>query len=401
MKQPDSLTSQQQQQAERVAYLVSGFLRQSLTEEELDELDAWIVESDDNQMLFEELTDPKNIEAGMRQMEGIDTEKALRKIKSQIKVKEVQPSWRKRHYWTYGIAASLLLATGLFYFNKAGKKNVPAENTSAITDLLPGGNKATLQLADGSIVNLQEQKSGLLKNENGVLINKTNDGQLTYSGTATSPQDIEYNTLVTPKGGQYQVILPDGTRAWLNAASSLKYPVAFTGSERIVELDGEGYFEVAKNAAKPFKVRLRNETEVQVLGTHFNINAYDDEDRIRTTLLEGTVAVSSKKNKLTLAPLQQAVVHNNNEILLDKNANTSAVMAWKNGQFVFKDAPIESVMRQVARWYDVDIDYEGKVTYHFNATIDRNVPVSKLFKLLEMTDNVHFTIKGKKIIVQP
>lgn len=402
MKTQQGLTPQEDQQAHRVAYLISGFLRQSLTEEELNELDEWITASDENELLFGELTDPATIEAGVKQLKGIDTEKALEKIKEQLKTgKQISVS-RKRNYWAYSIAASVLLIAGIFFFTRPVKKaGIVADTPSAVNDVQPGGNRATLLLADGSIVDLQQQQRGLVKNENGILINKTTDGQLTYSGEKTGNEAALYHTLVTPRGGQYKVTLPDGTIAWLNAASSLKYPVAFTGPERLVELKGEGYFEVAKNAKQPFKVNLRNETSVLVTGTHFNINAYSDETVIRTTLLEGAVTVSSQKLKTNLSPLQQAVVNSTGDITTEKNSNTAEATGWKDGKFIFKNADIETIMRQVARWYDIDLQYEGKINYHFNATIDRNVPVSKLLKLLEMTNNVHFTIDGKKIIVKP
>jgi ferric-dicitrate binding protein FerR (iron transport regulator) len=402
MKNENPLTPQDEQKAQRVAYLLGGFLRHSLTEAELDELDAWIVESDDNQLLFEELTDPKNIEAGIKRLKGIDAEKALQRIKTQMKRPEVPLLARRhRHLWTYGIAASILLLATVFFYNRPSKENKPGIIAETGSDLKPGSNKAILTLADGTIIDLDKQKNGLVKNENGVQVNKVDDGQLTYI-TSNGPADgMRYNTLTTPIGGQYKVTLPDKTVAWLNAASSLKYPVAFTGNERNVELSGEGYFEVTKNEKQPFKVLLKNGAEVQVLGTHFNINAYDDEPAIRTTLLEGSVSVTSDNTTVQLQPGQQAILKTDGTLLAQKNASTEEAVAWKEGKFVFKNAPIESIMRQVARWYDVDVQYEGKLNYHFNATIERDTPVSRLFKLLELTGNVNFIITGNKIIVRP
>ncbi len=403
-----ALTAADEEKARRVAWLISGFLRNSLTEAELDELDAWIVANDENQLLFEELTDPKNIETGIQKLQNIDTEAALQKIKGQMETSN-RPGLKRnrRYYWTYGIAASLLLLAGLFYFTKLDKENKPPVVTSDSPDLKPGGNKATLTLIDGTVLDLEEHKKGLLKQENGVQVNKVDDGQLTYlSDEHVTPGDLKYNILSTPKGGQYRVVLSDGTIAWLNAASSLKFPVQFTGAQRIVELTGEVYFEVAATpgipggrALKPFIVR-KGDMHVEVLGTHFNVNAYDDESEMKVTLLEGSVKVGTNSGAIIIKPGEQASVVSNRKPS-SARADLSEAIAWKEGKFIFKNAPIESIMRQVSRWYDVEIEYQGKVNYHFNATIDRNLPVSKLFKRLELTDNVHFTITEKKIIVKP
>lgn len=402
MNDESQLNIRDEEQARRVAWLISGFLRQSLSEAELDELDAWIVASDENQLLFEELTDTKNIEAGIHKLKGIDTEAALNRIKKQIGLKkDPVPPKRSNRIWTYTIAASLLLLLGLFIFNKLNKHEEQSPVTQLTPgDLQPGGNKATLTLADGNTIDLAEQKNGIIKNENGTQINKTAEGQLTYSSNAAATE-LKYNKLSTPRGGQYKIVLPDGTTAWLNAASSLKYPLSFTGSERVVELTGEGFFEVAKNASQPFKVRLKNDVVVEVTGTSFNINAYDDETNLVTTLLEGAVNISNKNSSTKLLPGEQAIVQHTGEIKTRKDPQVAEVIAWKQGKFDFKEATIETIMRQVARWYDVDIQYQGKVNYHFKATIPRSVTASKLFKLLEMTGNVHFEIKDKKIIVKP
>jgi ferric-dicitrate binding protein FerR (iron transport regulator) len=225
---------------------------------------------------------------------------------------------------------------------------------------------------------------------------------LAYSTAENNSPEIKYNILITPKGGQYMVILPDGTKAWLNASSSLKYPLAFNSDDRVVELTGEGYFEVAKDQNKHFKVKLKNDAVVEVTGTHFNIMAYDDEINIQTTLIEGSVLVNSNNKQIKILPGQQAAIQKDGTIELNTRVNTEDVIAWQNGLFKYKDQPIENIMRQVARWYDVDIVYEGKVTDHFNVTgISRNVSVSKLFNLLELTGRVHFSVEDKKIIVKP
>jgi ferric-dicitrate binding protein FerR (iron transport regulator) len=208
------------------------------------------------------------------------------------------------------------------------------------------------------------------------------------------------NTIQTPRGGQYQVILPDGTKVWLNAASSLAYPTAFTGADRAVKLNGEAYFEVADNKDKPFKVMAGN-MEINVLGTHFNVMAYEDENAIKTTLLEGSVKVTNGKISHLLKPGQEGRVDRQSGAFRLLEADANEAVAWKNGVFQFGGASIESVMREIVRWYDVDVEYQGRTNEHFRGTISRSVNASEVFKMLELTGAVHFTIDKKKIIVKP
>jgi ferric-dicitrate binding protein FerR (iron transport regulator) len=210
-----------------------------------------------------------------------------------------------------------------------------------------------------------------------------------------------YNTISTPKGGQYQVTLSDGSKVWLNAASSLRFPATFSGKERKVELTGEGYFEVAHNKKMPFHVTV-NDLDVEVLGTHFNINAYADESAIKTTLLEGSVKVVKGNETKIIEPGEQAsVTTSEDEINVKQQVDLEQVVAWKNGIFQFERADIESVMRQISRWYDIDVDYHGRVSEHFGGTISRDVNISDVLKMLEMTGGVNFKIDGKKVIVMP
>jgi ferric-dicitrate binding protein FerR (iron transport regulator) len=276
-----------------------------------------------------------------------------------------------------------------------------------------------LTLADGRTITLDDVQNGILTKEGNTAVSKK-DGIVMYHSPAGDAQPaaiISYNTLTTPRGGQYQLVLPDGSKVWLNAASSIKYPTAFTGNERKVEVTGEGYFEVAKNASMPFHVQVNN-MDVEVLGTHFNINGYSDEPSIRTTLLEGSVKVRQwsmvngqlkTENEALLKPGEQAALAgthsplttHHSPLTIDHSPNTEEVMAWKNGLFQFQDASIESIMRQVARWYDVQIEYKGKINNEFIGKIPRHVPVSSVLNILESTGWVHFTIVGKKIIVAP
>lgn len=287
-------------------------------------------------------------------------------------------------------AAAILLgiiATGLYFWNTSELKT---ETTYVKNDVAPGSNKAVLTLGDGSRVTLD---SGSQTLRQGTIAIHQQGGQLQYyqQGTVTA---VNYNTLSTPRGGQFQIILPDGTKVWLNAASSLRYPTAFTGGERKVEITGEAYFEVAKNAAMPFRVKISNEATVEVLGTHFNINAYADEAAIRATLLEGKIKVMD----VVLSPGEQAQITTDINIL--RHVDTSAVMAWRYGLFNFEGQNLKEVMRQLSRWYDIEVIYEGTVPdIVFGGKMLRNINLSQLLKVLEDAE-VHFTLEeGRKLII--
>jgi len=388
--------------AYRIAYLIAGFIRKTLTEAEHDELDAWVESSDENMLLFEELTDEKNIEANLAWMDKTSTEKNLESTKKQI---EFTPEHKnlKTKKWFYSIAASVILLVAAFAIYKIINNKQSKETSIAKSDqtgIQPGGNKATLTLSNGSVIDLTNTPNGLIKGANGTIINKSKDGEILYNDSAGRNSEANYNTLTTPKGGQYKVQLSDGSQVWLNAASSLKYPTAFATSERIVELKGEGYFEISKDKTKPFKVKLADGSEVKVLGTHFNIMAYENENSKDVTLLEGSVEITKGNNEQNLTPGQQGRIISS-KIILVNAADTNQVTGWKNGQFIFHDADIQSIMKQVARWYDVDIKYETTNTQHFNATISRNEPVLRLLHILEETGQIHFKTENKIIYVLP
>ncbi|HSU26797.1 MAG TPA: FecR domain-containing protein [Chitinophagaceae bacterium] len=390
-----------EEQAQRTAWLIAGYIRQTLTEKEHDELDDWVTASDANQRLFEELVNPKFIEKGLAEMAGTDSQAALDKIKLRLHFKPERPI--KKKLITYGIAASLVILVGLFFlFILMDKKADPGKPGLTENTIQPGGNYAVLKLANGQTINLYDAKNGLIDSSGGSEVLKTADGQLSYEKEGKAGNEI--HTLTTPAGGQYNILLADGSRVWLNASSSLTYPVTFSGKTREVTLTGEGYFEIANVSQHtaageekiPFIVDVRGR-RVEVLGTHFDINAYEDETTINTTLLEGKVRIGDEE----LSPGEQAQLDPNGKITILQNINTAEAVAWKNGQFQFKDALIEPIMRQVKRWYDAEVVYEGKVDFHFNATIYRKEPVEKLLHILEETNRVHFKIDGKKIIVKP
>ena len=299
----------------------------------------------------------------------------------------------------------LLCVGGYFLFGKRQKESAAAGNVavSSKNDVPPGGNKAVLTLANGSTITLDSTGNGLVAQQGNARVLKTNSGQLTYNSADEQPAKVLYNTLATPRGGQYQLILPDGSKVWLNAASSLRFPTVFTGKERKVEITGEAYFEIAPNAAMPFIV-TKGDVSIAVLGTHFNVNAYDDEAAIKTTLLEGSVSVSRLSSPVSriLKPGQQAQLSaQSNSIRVEENVNTEAVIAWKKGLFNFEDDNITDIMRQLSRWYDINTDYAGQVSgLRYSGIIQRQVNISKVLDMLELAGGAHFTIEGKKIMVK-
>ncbi|TCC92530.1 DUF4974 domain-containing protein [Pedobacter hiemivivus] len=325
--------------------------------------------------------------------------------------------------WQSIAAAALVLMTlsvGLFFY--LDDKAIGLSDF-ATHDVKPGGNNAVLTLANGRKIELTDAAAGKIAEQSGLSIKKTADGQIVYEVSsrvkAMGKEEITYNTIETPKGGQYQVHLPDGTRVWLNASSSLKFPTDFTGSDkRVVELKGEGYFEVAKAYAvvkgrrdekrMPFLVRT-NDQELEVLGTHFNVSNYADDAETRTTLIEGAVKVKRistganddvVKTGIILKPGQQALLKAAQ--LNVKNVDTDAEVAWKNGYFIFKDEEMRSIMRKIARWYDVEVVFSKD--FHnrsFEGSISRFKNVSEVLRKFELTGDIHFKMEERRIIVMP
>lgn len=303
-------------------------------------------------------------------------------------------------------AAIILVAIGAgtyYYIQLNAKRSFIANNIKPIKhDVDPGNNKAILTLENGAKLVLDSAKIGTLAKKGKISIRKTKDGQLIYvvdrGNDAATNEPINYNTITTPRGGQYQLILPDGTKVWLNAASSLKFPTAFAGNQRSVELTGEAYFEVTKNTAKPFMVKVNN-MQVKVLGTHFNIMAYSDEAAMKTTLLEGAIQLNNGSKRNLLKPGQQGIVKGDDVQVID--ADTDQAIAWKNGFFEFRRASIQDIMKQLSRWYDTEVTYEGKIPDdEFVGKIERDVKLSQVLHILEL-NHVHFKIENKKITVTP
>ncbi len=303
-----------------------------------------------------------------------------------------------RFLYRLAVAASFIAVLGFGWYLVSKRSDIKRFNRSA--DIIkPGSNKAFLTLADGTKINLDQALNGTLAKQEGIQITKTADGQLVYTilDQKSTPSKSAYNTISTPAGGQYQVTLPDGTKVWLNALSSLKYPTSFTGQFRTVELTGEGYFEVAKNKNKPFKLKTAKQ-EISVLGTHFNVSAYADDAEIKTTLVEGGVAVKNFSPLATgvLKPGQQAIFHNTGFSI--NNVDVEEYIAWKNGFFMFNNEGIKEAMQKLARWYDVDIEYVGDFDgIYFGGSFSKNNSLQETLKILESTDKFKFKIEGRRI----
>lgn len=311
--------------------------------------------------------------------------------------------------WLRVAAAIIILfsASTYFWFNQK-TKNEEVAITEPVqelkSDVLPGGDKAILTLANGSQIVLDSAANGKLAQQGNTEVIKLANGQLVYKGMGDPGNEALYNTMSTPRGGQYKLILPDGSKVWLNAVSFIRYPTAFTGKERTVEITGEAYFEVAKNPSRPFRVFVNPPSgdggmEVSVLGTHFNINAYEDEPTIKTTLLEGSVKVSKGTSNTIIKPGQQTQLTTSGAIKVIHDADVAQAVAWKDGRFEFKDADLKAIMRQIMRWYDVDVEYQGNIPdRYFTADISRNKTLSGVLKILKLSD-VDFKLEGKKLTV--
>lgn len=398
-----------------IAYpeLFKKYLDNTCTAEEIDLLRVHfgtLDEKDLRKSIHEALSDgedPVSLRPDLKQ----HLAQLYKNIKPQLLQEEVHTTKMRPFYqriaFLYLAAACLALivagVASIFYKNYAKLDFSDLSSVYADKDIPPGGNKAILTLADGKAIVLNEAADGELVKAEGMLIRKTGNGQLVYEVTAdqNAVTDYTYNTISTPKGGTYQVILPDGTKVWLNAASSLKFPTSFASfTERKIELSGEAYFEVTKDAKHPFKVHTPKQ-EVEVLGTHFNISSYSDESLVKTTLLEGSVKVSNLDNKaaqVILKPGQQSVL-TKGIIKIDK-ADVDEVLAWKDGLFVFNDEPLEHIMKKVSRWYDVEVIYEPGLDKNklFGGSVSRFDKVSKVLRQLELTGGVHFKIEEGRII---
>lgn len=423
--------------ASSASELLHKLLRNECTDEEKQQLFASVEQLNNDEELSALLEQAWNAyDQPSHNLADTTTAAILQTILQQGRVVPM-PVVRNHFNWRrLAVAAAILLLVGLgSYFLFFNKKDIPAEIVKTVlpADIpAPQTNRASITLANGQTVYLDSTANGQLTMQGNVKLVKLADGQIAYqTANAAIVKEIQYNTLSNPRGSSViNMTLSDGSQVWLNAGSSITYPVAFMGNERKVQITGEAYFEVVHDAASPFKVHFNTPLEdgggeVEVLGTHFNINAYDDEEIIRTTLLEGKVKVSTVANRQSsiIKPGQQAIIHHlpagrqgspltssdrvvragidHSPLTIHDNVDLEAVMAWKNGLFSFDRADLQTVLRQLTRWYNVDAKYEGNIPQRtFGGDIGRDLTLSQVLKILEKNE-VHFRIEGKTIVVMP
>lgn len=386
--------------------LIEAYLTDSLTiEQEI----AFIkmLEEPGNRNILDKAIEERANDQSLRKVLGEDRmEKSLSRLKERLGQLsgdfDATPVHRLHFMRKWGWAAAsvilMLLAGTAIWIKDRGKTRMEAGATSAVTDqrdIRPGQDGAILKLEDGSVITLDSMSNGLIAKQNGANVTLQN-GELAYNPTSEKVSRQSWNTMYTPNGRQFRLVLPDGSKVWLNAGSSIRYPTSFNSSERSVEVTGELYFEVAKNDI-PFKVNVNNEAEVRVLGTHFNINAYNDEPSIKTTLLEGSIKMSKNNASVILQPGQQAIV--TQRISVKSAVDVKQVVSWKNGAFDFSDATIKDIMRQLSRWYDVGVIYAGEIQNEkFAGQMGRNLNLSEALSALKDV-GINSRLEGRNIVV--
>jgi ferric-dicitrate binding protein FerR (iron transport regulator) len=389
-------------QKEEVQELVEKYLHNIASKEEEERLLQWY---------WRESNLKSEWELNSYQSELDLKSKIYTKITEQDESETDQYNSEKNKFKKIGIALlffTILALAAFFNSNQFRKSNT--DETLVVeqpVDILPGGSKAILTLADGRKIELDESKNGILVDQGGIKVHKNSDGIIEYtfskketpSLNSLDPAEPVFNTIETPVGGKYQLNLADGSKVWLNSSSSIRFPIFFSKDKREVELKGEAYFEVSKDSKRKFSVRSGIQT-VEVLGTQFNINAYSDEKSIKTTLFEGEIRVIDLKTNHSklLKPGEQSNVDQSIQI---RKIDTQTEIAWKEGYFHFKKADIETVMRQLGRWYGVTARYEGNLPeHHFSGAISNNLTLLEVLEILEKS-NIHFRLDGKEVVVMP
>ena len=393
-----------------------------LTGAEKEELAGLLEEGRYDDDFSEAIRESLTLEAG-EELDAAITKERIAWILGLDKPLAVQHPRRKgllisfgKRWMRYAAAVLIIVGTAIVVIYHSGRStSVKEDGDQVVTELFkgvkPGGDQAMLTLDDGSTVLLDSSGEGLLSQQGRTNVIKVKGGELAYqgadhSGLAAGPEKIYYNTITTPRGGQYKVVLPDGSKVWLNAASSLRFPTAFPGASRVVDLTGEAYFEIAPDAKKSFHARVGG-VSVEVLGTVFNVNGYAEEQQIKTTLLKGRVCIRAGEDTALLKPGEQAKVpaapaaggKAGRLITLQHHANTEEAVAWKNGLFYLSSADLGSVLRQIGRWYDIDVEFEGRpLTGHITGIVPRNTSLPKMLRILKAS-GVDFRMEKKKIIV--
>lgn len=400
---------------ENIIYLVKKYTSGTASDDEVEELFFWLRKEEYAELILQEL---KKMAADTPKDGNYDAahwESVIQRVLQSAPLKRKTPvrsliSWQRV---AVAICFVVMTGLGLYYWWPVNKKQAIVKNNSGSrikNDVKPGKDGAILTLADGSQVILDSVANGDVSMQGASKLVKTN-GLLKYdyqtpNGDRATGQEPMYNLLSTPKGRQFQLVLPDGTKVWLNALSSIRYPTAFVEKHRTVELTGEAYFEVAKDAAKPFHVKVpagadgKEVLDVQALGTGFNINAYTDEPAVMATLIEGSVKLGFNEDAKVMAPGQQGIIGKRDAFIRLRTADTDQVLAWKNGYFLLDGTSIQAVMRQLMRWYDIEVVYKGNFEGDdFAGQIPRTANLSQVLQMLELTEVVRFEVEGKKVTI--
>ncbi|WP_440134369.1 FecR family protein [Chitinophaga sancti] len=369
-----------------------------------EKLISGTITADEKQRLLE-YTDQIEAEEHPWQAEMGDKTEIENEIHALLE-KEIRPKKRTKIRILTTILTAAAAVTGLvilfssIYKNNSKLQPAAPKTLASNNKVTPGSNKAILTLADGSTITLDSASAGSLTTRNGVTIKQVHNGLIEYNDR-TGTNATSWSTISTPTGGQYQIVLEDGTKAWLNATSSLKFPTTFRNNERLVEISGEVYFEIAKDDSKPFKVNFNGNT-ITVLGTHFNVMAYKDEAKSKVTLIQGAVKVNNRSGEQLLKPGMQAQITDSISQITTCKANLEEAIAWKNGYFTFDHENIQSIMRKLARWYDVRVNYQGDMNGKiFSGTISRFDNISEVLSMIELTGTIHFKIQGRELTVLP
>lgn len=384
---------------DRLVLLITRQQSGELAPEETMELEEWTNGSEINRAFLQKVSSERFFEQEIHYWNSIDPAKGFARWRAQMRA---QRRVRIRRITGWSVAASLLIAVVVVSLidRKHSAAVHPASAVAVSHPVMPGRNTAILTLANGRQVVLDSVANGLLAMQGASRVVKGDGGSLSYQATGGRSAAVTYNILTTPRSAQYQLRLPDGSRVWLNNVSSLRYPTSFQGKERTVELSGEAYFEIAKDASRPFFVKVRDES-VEVLGTSFNVMAYSEEGGTQTTLLTGAVQVRAGNASVKLRPNEQVQLTNAGELKVLNEVPSQDIVSWKDGFFYFGRASFETMMRQLARWYDVDVVYEGKAPdMEFGGKIDRSLPLDDLLKFLNK-NQIHFRLQGRKLIVLP
>ncbi|CAL1516375.1 FecR domain-containing protein [Chitinophaga sp. MM2321] len=405
------------EKSERISELIFRFLNEELLPAEAQELEEWLQADLQNRQYFLSLVEPDSLREGIQQAYTLESsrisvqERILKTIAEEAVPKRIPVRRMVFHpygWWAAAAVIAVLLSVGLFFWPQ--RTHIPQQGQShvPVADVLPASNKAVLTLADGATVTLDSTGQQVIRQGNTAI--RQNNGQLEYAPQGGEAV-VSYNVLTTPRGGQFAITLPDGSKVWLNSASSLRYPTAFKGKDRVVELKGQGYFEIAANASQPFIVKIPgrqnlqgevHDLEVQVLGTSFDIMAYPDETAVNTTLLDGAVKVRKGAVAQVLQPGQQAVLNDKDTNIAVSLVDVSKVVAWKNGFFVFNNMNLPAILREISRWYDVEIVYNAPPNGRlYGGGISRKKSLSGILRFLEAGGTNHFRIEGRQVIVMP